>query len=30
MYKVMIVDNEPNIRSGLCYIIDWDRYDLRI
>ena len=30
MYKVMIVDNEPNIRSGLCYIIDWERYDFRI
>ena len=30
MYKVMIVDNEPNIRKGLCYVINWEKYDFSI
>ena len=30
MYKVMIVDNEPNIRNGLRYVIDWEKNDFII
>src|SRR5690554_896507 len=30
MFKVMIVDNEPNIRKGLRYIIDWEKYNYTI
>jgi len=30
MYKVMIVDDEPNIRNGLRYLIDWVKYDFTI
>ena len=27
MYKVMIVDDEPSIRTGLPKLIDWEAYD---
>ncbi|MFW6022353.1 MAG: response regulator transcription factor [bacterium] len=30
MYRVMIVDDEPNIRNGLRYIIDWEKYNFTI
>jgi|GEM_PF-1005533 len=30
MYKVMIVDDEPSIRTGLPKIIDWEAYDFSI
>ncbi|MFW6035491.1 MAG: response regulator transcription factor [Halothermotrichaceae bacterium] len=30
MYKVMIVDDEPNIRNGLRYIIDWEEYNFTV
>ena len=30
MYKVMIIDDEPNIRNGLSYIIDWEKYDFTV
>lgn len=30
MYKVMIVDDEPNIRQGLRYLIDWEKYNFTI
>ncbi|MEJ6950276.1 response regulator transcription factor [Natronospora cellulosivora (SeqCode)] len=30
MYKVMIVDDEPNIRRGLPYLIDWEECNFRI
>lgn len=30
MYKVMIVDDEPSIRTGLPKLIDWEAYDFSI
>src|SRR5690554_3582491 len=30
MFKVMIVDDEPNIRNGLQYLIDWEELDFTI
>lgn len=30
MYKVMIVDDEPNIRKGLRYIINWEDYNFKV
>lgn len=30
MFKVMLVDDEPNIRRGLPYIINWEDYDFSI
>lgn len=30
MNKVMIVDDEPNIRKGLSYLINWEKYNFTI
>lgn len=30
MYRVMIVDDEPNIRNGLRNIIDWQKYNFTV
>ena len=30
MYKLLIVDDEPHIRSGLKHIIEWEIYGIEI
>ncbi|MFP4662155.1 MAG: response regulator [Halanaerobiales bacterium] len=30
MYNVMIVDDEPNIRNGLKYLINWEKFNFTI
>lgn len=30
MYKVLIVDDEPNIRKGLIHIIDWKHFGCEV
>ena len=30
MYRIMIVDDEPLILSGIASMIDWNKYDCAI
>lgn len=30
MYKVLVVDDEPNIRKGLIHIMDWKHFDCEV
>ena len=30
MYKVLIVDDEPIVREGLEWIIEWEKYNYQI